>query len=191
VLIIGAHQFKSQAKKFTEVHHFRDILGALRLMMDLFLEPSSVTVDESTVTDSLMSILKSTSTEKIAGQISSNSFGKVNKKFCCFAIDMLAVQLLFDNWFPFLGQSAPSPYVKEISEDVVRHIKHNRCVLMSICVSFNPVIAVNMFKDAPVSLGWPMLSLKTVFSTAVTYRKKMQKGIISSWENYAENHMSI
>ena len=92
---------------------------------------------------------------------------------------------------PFSGQSAPSPYVKETSEDIIRHIKHNPVIVMSICVSFNPVLAVNMFKDGPVALGWPTPSLKTVFSTAVTYHNKMQKGIISSWKNYADNHVSI
>ena len=32
LLIIGAHEFKSKAKKFTEVHHFQDVLAALQLM---------------------------------------------------------------------------------------------------------------------------------------------------------------
>jgi hypothetical protein len=103
---------------------------------------------------------------------------------------MLSVQLVFDNWFPFAGQNAPSPFVKETSEEVLRHIKHNQRVLISICVSLNPVLAVNLFKDAPVSLGWPIPTLKTIFSSAVTYRNKLNKGIISSWKNYAKNHVS-
>jgi hypothetical protein len=191
LLIIGAHEFKSKARKFTEVHHFRDVMAALQLMMHLFLEPYSISVDDSTITDTLMSALKSTSTEEIAGPISSNSFGKVNKHFCRFVIDMLSVQLVFDNWFPFAGQNAPAPFVKETSEEVLRHIKHNQRVLISICVSLNPIIAVNLFKDAPVSLGWPIPTLKTIFSAAVTYRNKLNKGIISSWKNYAKNHVSI
>ncbi len=47
---------------------------------------------------------------------------------------MLSVQLVFDNWFPFAGQNAPSPFVKETSEEVLRQIKHNQRVLISICV---------------------------------------------------------
>ena len=99
--------------------------------MDLFLEPHSVSATDSNITDSLMLRLKSSSSEEIAGTISSNSFGKVNKKICRYIIDMLAVQLVFDNWHPFAGQNAPSPYVKETDAEVIRHIKHNQDVLVS------------------------------------------------------------
>ena len=156
--------------------------------MDLFLEPHSVPATESNITDLLMLRLKSSSSEEIAGPISSNSFGKVNKKFCRYVIDMLAVQLVFDNWHPFAGQNAPAPYVKETDPQVIRHIKHNQEVLVSFCVTFNPLNAVAVFKEK--NLGWEVPSLKTLFSTGVTYKHKLDKGIISSWKNYAENHVS-
>ena len=156
--------------------------------MDLFLEPHLVSASHSNITDSLMLRIKSTSSEQIAGQISSNSFGKVNKKFCRYVIDMLAVQLVFDNWHPFAGQNAPSPYVKETDSEVICHIKHNQDVLLSFCLKFNPLNAVAVFKEK--TLGWEVPSLKTLFSTGVTYKHKLEKGIISSWKNYAENHVS-
>jgi len=41
------------------------------------------------------------------------------------------------------------------------------------------------------SLGWPAPSLKQLFSSAVNYKNKFQKGIISSWEGYNDNHVSL
>ncbi len=82
-------------------------------MLDLMLEPCSVLSSDSWVTDSLMKLIKDSSAPDIADPISSNSFGKVNKKICRFVIDMLSAQLVFDNWYPFASQRAPSPYVKD------------------------------------------------------------------------------
>jgi hypothetical protein len=115
VLIIGAHTLLNQGEAtFTEANYFRDVFAALGLMLDLMLEPYSVLSSDSWVTDSPMKLIKDSSAPDIAGPISSNSFGKVNKKFCCFVIDMLSVQLVFNNWSSFASQSAPSPYVKDI-----------------------------------------------------------------------------
>jgi hypothetical protein len=75
------------------------------------------------------------------------------------------------------------------SLDVIRHIKHNQEVLVSFCVNFNPLPSISMFKDNK-TLGWEVPSLKTLFSTRVTYKHKLDKGIISSWEVYAKNHVS-
>jgi hypothetical protein len=99
VLIIGSHSFCTKGEvTFTKENHFRDVFAVLRLMVDLFLEPHSVPDNQSLITDSLMLRLKSSSTKEKAGSISSNSFGKVNKKFFRYVIDMLSVQLVFDNW---------------------------------------------------------------------------------------------
>ncbi len=189
VLIIGSHSFRTKgAVTFTKANHFRDVFAVLRLMMDLFLEPHSVPANQSLVSDSLMFCLKSSSTKEIAGSISSNSFGKVNKKFCRYVIDMLSVQLVFDNWHPFACQNAPSPFVKETPPNVIRHIKHNQDFLVSFCVQFHPRNAISVFKEK--TLGWEVPSLKTLFSTSVTYKHKLDKGIISSWKNYPQNHVS-
>ena len=189
VLIIGSHSFRTKGEvTFTKENHFRDVFAVLRLMMDLFLEPHSVPDNQSLITDSLMLRLKSSSTKEKAGSISSNSFGKVNKKFCRYVIDLLSVQLVFDNWHPFAGQNAPSPFVKETPPEVIRHIKHNQDVLVSFCVQFNPLNAISVFKEK--TLGWEVPSLKTLFSTGVTYKHKLDKGIISSWKKYPKNHVS-
>jgi hypothetical protein len=80
-----------------EGNHFHDFFAALGLMLELMLEPFSVSSEDSRVTDSLMKLLKDSSAPDIAGPTSSNSFGRVNKFFCCFVIDMLSVQLVFNN----------------------------------------------------------------------------------------------
>ncbi len=85
VLIIGVHTLRTQGSgTFTEANHFSDVFAALGLMLDLMLEPYSVSSSDSQVTDSLMKLIKYSSAPNIAGPISSNSFGKVNKKFCRF-----------------------------------------------------------------------------------------------------------
>ncbi len=97
-LVIGAHSFRSLGSQtFTEANHFRDVFAALGLMLELMLEPVSVSSEDSRVMDSLMKLLKDSSAPNIAGPTSSNSFGQVNKFFCCFFIDMLSVQLVFNN----------------------------------------------------------------------------------------------
>ena len=58
-LVIGAHSFRSLGSQtFTEVNHFCDVFAALGLMLELMLEPFSVSSQDSRVTDSLMKLLK-------------------------------------------------------------------------------------------------------------------------------------
>jgi hypothetical protein len=191
-LIIGSHTLCTKGSAtFMEANHFRDVFAALGLMLDLMLEPYSVLSEYSWVTNSLMKLIKDSSAPNIAGRTSLNSFGKVNKKFCHFVIDMLSVQLVFDNWYPFASQSAPSPYVKDTPKDVIRHIFHNQKVLLSLCFKMNPHSCMSVFKQEKKNrLGWPVPLLKTIFSSAVTMKHKVDKGIISSWDNYAYNTVS-
>ncbi len=137
-LVIGAHSFRSLGSQtFMEGNHFHDFFAALGLMLELMLEPFSVSSEDSRVTDSLMKLLKDSSAPNIAGPTSSNSFGRVNF-FCCFVIDMLSVQLVFNNWYPFSAQSAPSPYVKETPQEVIDDIAHNQVYLC--CCVFNLIL---------------------------------------------------
>ncbi len=192
VLIIGAHTLHTQGSAtFTKANHFRDVFAALGLMLDCMLEPHSVLSSDSWVTHSLMKLIKDSTAPDIAGPISSNSFGKVNKKFCRFVINMLSVQLVVDNWYPFASQSAPSPHVKDTPKDVIRYISHNQKVLLSMCFKMNPHSCMSVFKEAKSNrLGWPVPSLKRIFSSAVTMKHKLEKGIILSWDNYAHNTVS-
>ncbi len=58
-LVIGAHSFRSLGSQtFLEANHFHDVFAALRLMLELMLEPFSVSSQDSRVTDSLMKLLK-------------------------------------------------------------------------------------------------------------------------------------
>ncbi len=104
---------------------------------------------------------------------------------------MLSVQLVFDNWYPFASQSVPSPYVKDTPEDVIRHISHNQKVLLSLCFKMNLHSCMSVFKEAKSNrLGWPVPSLKRIFSSVVTMKHMLDKGIILSWDNYAHNTVS-
>jgi hypothetical protein len=174
-----------------QANHFHDVFAALGLMLDLMLEPYSVLSSDSQVTNSLMKLIKDSGAPDIAGSISSNSFGKVNKKFCRFVIDMLSVQLVFDNWYTFASQSAPSPYVKNTPNNVIHHISHNQKVLLLLCFKMNPHSCMSVFKEAKNNrLGWLVPSLKRIFSSAVTMKHKLDKGIILSWGDYAHNTAS-
>jgi hypothetical protein len=49
--------------------------------------------------------------------------GRVNKKFAWFVIDFISVQLVFNNWYPFLTQFSLSPFAKNIPEEVKQALK--------------------------------------------------------------------
>jgi hypothetical protein len=189
-LVIGAHCFHSLGSQtFTVANHFCDVFAALGLMLELMLEPFSVSSQDSRVTDSLMKLLKDSSAPNIASPTSSNSFGWVNKFFCHFVIDMLSVQLVFNNWYPFSAQSAPSPYVKETPQEVIDDIAHNQGVLVSLCVQLNPISCMSVFKEGN-QLCLQVPTLKKTFSSVVTMKYKLEKGNILSSEGYAENYVS-
>jgi hypothetical protein len=145
--------------------------------LELMLEPFSVSSEDSRVTDSLMKLLKDSSAPDIAGPTSSNSFGRVNKFFWRFVIDMLSVQLVFNNWYPFSAQFVPSPYVKETPHEVIDDIAHNQGVLVSLCVQLNPISCMSVFKEGS-QLRWQVPILKKTFSSVVTMKHKLEKGII-------------
>jgi hypothetical protein len=136
-----------------------------------------------------MKLLKDSSAPDIVGPTSSNSFGRVNKFFCRYVIDMLSVQLVFNNWYPFSAQSVLSPYVKETPPEVIDDIiAHNQGVLVSFCVQLNPISCMSVFKEGN-QLRWQVPTLKKTFSSVVTMKYKLEKGIISSWEGNTENYM--
>jgi hypothetical protein len=85
-----------------EGNHFHDFFAALGLMLELMLEPFSVSSEDSRVTDSLMKLLKDSSAPNIASPTSFNSFGRVNKFFCHFVIDMLSAQVFLTTGIHFL-----------------------------------------------------------------------------------------
>jgi hypothetical protein len=115
--LVGTTLKLTTGREVTDGHsHFpTDVLARLALMSSLLLENYNKRGHFSRITDTLMNQIKESSTPSSNHQpINSNSFGRVNKTFACFVIDFLAVQLVFNNWFPFKCQNAPSPYACKI-----------------------------------------------------------------------------
>ena len=84
---------------------------------------------------------------------------------------------------------APLPFAKSTPIEVTNDLQHNQSILVSLAVSMNA--SSQVFYTENGKLGWPVPFLKHLFSTAVAYKKKVKKGIISSWEGYKDNYMSI
>jgi hypothetical protein len=117
-----------------------------------------------------------------------NLFGQVNKKFVQFVIDFSSFQLVFNNWYPFSTQFAPSPFAKNIPREVESALKNDQMILINICIRFDHNANI-LFIERGVK-GWPVPTLKQLFSMAVTSKNKFKKGIIYSWENYQANKAS-
>ncbi len=134
-LLIGLFQFqKKVASTYTEANSSRDVLAALHLMVMLQLEDFLVCGKLSHICDSQMKFLKMSSNSELTNH---NSFGWMNKKFARFVIDFISVQLVFNNWYPFSTQFAPSPFAKNIPEEVESALKNNQMILINICICFD------------------------------------------------------
>ena len=96
-LVIGEFRFaKREVEGFTASNECRDVFAAMELSGKLLLEEHSVHEFYSNISDSLMKIIKDTSDN---GGVNNNSIGRVNKTLIRFFIDMLSLQLVFDNWY--------------------------------------------------------------------------------------------
>jgi hypothetical protein len=84
---------------------------------------------------------------------------------------------------------APAPFAKSTPIEVINAFQHNQSILVSLAVSMNA--SSQVFYTENGKLGWTVPSLKQLFSTAVAYKKKLKKGIISSCEDYKVNYVSI
>ncbi len=217
-LVIGEFHFtKREVEGFTASNECRDVFAAMELSVKLLLEERGVHDSYSKIFDSLMKLIKKTSSPgPDDAPINNNSFGRVNKKFIRFFIDMLSLQLAFDNWYvsiskleiktaslnsnfslkflknlryPFAAQVAPSPYAKSTPIEVTNALQRNQSILVSLALTMDP--RLQAFYTENGNLRWPVPSLKQLFSSAVTYKKKIQKGIISSWEGYKDNYVSL
>jgi hypothetical protein len=61
-------------------------------------------------------------------------------------------------------------------------------ILINLCICLD-INAKSLFVEQGVK-GWPVPTLKQLFSIAVTFKNKFKKGILSSWENYQANKVS-
>jgi hypothetical protein len=112
----------------------------------------------------------------------------VNKKFAWFVIDFISVEMVFNIWYPFSTQFASSPFAKNIPGEVESALKKNQMILINICICLDNN-AIFLFVKQGVK-GWPVPTLKQLFSMAVTFKNKFKKGILLSWENYQANKVS-
>ncbi len=108
-----------------------DVLGVLVLMLSTPLEHHS---SGSKTTDSLMLAIKSSTVNERSSPDSPNSYGKVNKTFAHFVVELLAVYLLFDCWFNHSSQTSPAPYAKKVPDEIYKDLKINRDLIASYCI---------------------------------------------------------
>jgi hypothetical protein len=217
-LVIGEFHFtKREVEGFTVSNERQDVFAAMELSAKLLLEEHSVHNSYSKISDSLMKLIKKTSSPRPDNApTNNNSFGRVNKKFIRFFIDMLSLQMVFDNWYvsirilefnkilhnlnfslkflknlryPFAAQVAPLPFSKSTPIEVANALQHNQSIFVSLTVHMNPRSQAFYMENGNLGLSVP--SLKQLFSSTVTYKKKFQKGIISSWEGYKDNYVSL
>ena len=67
--------------------------------------------------------------------ISVNSFGRVNKSFCQFALDFISMLLVFDTWSSHVSQTVPAPHVTGVHDRVYELMKTNRTILVHYILS--------------------------------------------------------
>jgi hypothetical protein len=89
---------------------------------------------------------------------------------------LISVQLVFNNWYPFSTQFAPSPFAKQVPKKVMQALKRNQLILINICICLD-INANSLFNDQGVK-GWHVPTLKQLFSMAVTSKNKSKKRII-------------
>jgi hypothetical protein len=85
----------------------------------------------SKTTDALMLVIKSTTVDQSTSSDSPNSFGKVNKTFAHFGVELLSVNLFFDCWFNHSSQISPAPYTKKVPDEIYRDLTTNRNAIVN------------------------------------------------------------
>jgi hypothetical protein len=84
--------------------------------------------------DSLMLAIKANTVDECSSPDFPNSYGKVNKTFACFVVELLAVNLLFDCWFNHSSQTLPAPYASDIPDEIYRDLTYNKVLIVSYCI---------------------------------------------------------
>ncbi len=81
-----------------------------------------------------MLAIKASTVDERNSPDSPNPYGKVNKTFARFVIEMLAVNLLFDCWFYHSSQSSPAPYASYVPDEIYNDLTYNRDLIVSYCI---------------------------------------------------------
>jgi hypothetical protein len=92
-LVTSKYKINKNKESYLAKSNCSDVLGALILMLNMPLEHHS---SQSKTTDSLMLAIKVSTVDERSSPNSPNLYGKVNKTFAHFAVELLAVNLLFD-----------------------------------------------------------------------------------------------
>jgi hypothetical protein len=93
--------------------------------MSSTLEHFTVPDKDSTVNNTLLQMIKASTepSKKSPNSIHINSIGRVNKTFCRFVIDYIAMSLYFDYWSDHAAMSAPNPFNKVSNSSEFFHIE--------------------------------------------------------------------
>jgi hypothetical protein len=81
-----------------------------------------------------MLAIKSSTVHECNSHDSPNLYGKVNKIFAHFVVELLAVNLLFDCWFNHSSQTLPPLYAKKVPDKIYRDLTTNRDLNLSYCI---------------------------------------------------------
>ncbi len=65
-----------------------------------------------------MLAIKASTVDEGSSPDSPSLYGKVNKTFAHFVVEMLAVNLLFDCWFYHSSQPSPAPYASYVPDEM-------------------------------------------------------------------------
>jgi hypothetical protein len=89
---------------------------------------------KSKTTDSLMLAIKASTVDERSSPDSPNLYGKVNKTFACFVVEMLAVNLHYDCWFYHSSQSLPATYASYVPDEIYSDLTYKRDLIVSYCI---------------------------------------------------------
>jgi hypothetical protein len=88
----------------------------------------------SKTTESLMLVIKASTVDERCSPNSPSSYGKVNKTFAHFVVELLVVNLLFDCWFNHSSHTSPAPYSSKVPDEIYRDLTTNRDLIVSYCI---------------------------------------------------------
>ncbi len=81
-----------------------------------------------------MLAIKASTVDEHSSSDSLNLYGKVNKTFAHFVVEMLAVNFLFYYWFYHSSQSLPAPYASYVHDEIYSDLTYNRDLIVSYCI---------------------------------------------------------
>jgi hypothetical protein len=167
----------------------RDVKTALVLVTHLFLEHHTIDVEDSSLFDSCMLLIKASS--KGAG-VHFNSIGRPNSMFAWFVIDYLSMCILFDTFMEHRSLVAPMPFAKNpMSEELIAMLVHNKQILIKFCIDQGNSKAEQYFVNKKTGqVGRGCVDLDQIWSTSTMFRRKCNAGIVSSFESCKESYIA-